>query len=352
MFIAFLILTLLLVVMTALPLSRSEIWWVRALDFPRLQLAVLALLLLVAEIAVLDRGLAGTWTLVALVGLCLVWQGWWIAPFTPLASVEVADAPADADPDDSIRILTANVLGTNRQSGKLLEAVSIHSPDVIVTLESNAWWQQQLEQLEPHYPYTVKCPLENLFGMHVYSRLPLTDARIEFIVEKDIPSVHAGITLRSGRRVNAHFMHPTPPNPEFNDSSTERDAELVIIARRVADAEVPTIVCGDLNDVAWSSTTRLFRKLSGLLDPRVGRGMYNTFHAEWWFLRWPLDHVFHSSHFSLREIFRLPSIGSDHFPLLTTLQFTVKHADQDQNGLDADADDQSRGEAKVRQSSG
>lgn len=348
MFIACLLATLLLAVMTALPLSRSEIWWVRALDFPRLQLAVVALVLLVTEIVVLELNSAGAWSLIALVGLCLAWQTWWIAPFTQLASVEVAAAPDISDADDSIRILTANVLGTNRQSGKLLDAVAANSPDLLVTLESNAWWQQQLDALETDYPHTVKCPLENLFGMHVYSRLPLSEARIEFLVEENIPSIHGCITLRSGRRVNMHFLHPTPPNPEFNDSSSERDAELVIVARRVAESDAPTIVCGDLNDVAWSSTTRLFRKLSGLLDPRVGRGMYNTFHANWWFLRWPLDHVFHSEHFTLLELRRLASIGSDHFPLLTALQFTPRPS-PDQHGLDADADDQARGDAKKAQ---
>ncbi|MEO8010788.1 MAG: endonuclease/exonuclease/phosphatase family protein, partial [Dokdonella sp.] len=276
MFFACLLATVLLAVMTALPLSRSEIWWVRALDFPRLQLAAFALVLLFVEIGALDRGSASTWVLYAVVGLCLAWQAWWIAPFTPLASVEVKDSPVDGDPKDSIRILTANVLGTNRQSDKLLDAVSANSPDILVTLESNAWWQQQLESLDLDYPYSVKCPLENLFGMHVYSRLPLGDARIEFLVEEEIPSIHACIRLPSGRSLNAHFLHPTPPNPQFNDQSADRDAELVIVAKRVAQRDTPTIVCGDLNDVAWSSTTRLFRKLSGLLDPRVGRGMFNT----------------------------------------------------------------------------
>ncbi|MEO7935915.1 MAG: endonuclease/exonuclease/phosphatase family protein, partial [Dokdonella sp.] len=101
-------------------------------------------------------------------------------------------------------------------------------------------------------------------------------------------------------------------------------------------------------DVAWSSTTRLFRKLSGLLDPRVGRGMFNTFHADWWFMRWPLDHLFLSSHFTLKQLRRLPSIGSDHFPLLTVLQFTPKRGAA-QKGLDADADDHARAKAKQAQ---
>lgn len=348
MFIFFLSATLLLVVMTALPMSRSEVWWVRALDFPRLQLAVFALALLLIELVILDRSSVGMWLLVAAGVACLAWQAWWIVPFTRLVAVEVKDAPSDDDPENSIRVLTSNVLGSNRQSGKLLDRVRENSPDILVTLESNAWWQSQLDPLESEYPHAVKCPLENLFGMHVYSRLPLSDSRLEYLVEDGIPSIHTSITLRSGRKVSAHFLHPTPPNPEYNDESSARDAELVMVAKRVAENDEPTIVCGDLNDVAWSSTTRLFRKLSGLLDPRVGRGMFNTFHAGWWFMRWPLDHLFHSKHFTLKEIRRLPSIGSDHFPLLTALQFTPEFSPQ-QHGLDCDADDQARAQAKQSQ---
>ncbi|MGB8375311.1 MAG: endonuclease/exonuclease/phosphatase family protein, partial [Salegentibacter sp.] len=50
-----------------------------------------------------------------------------------------------------------------------------------------------------------------------------------------------------------------------------------------------------------------------------GRGFFNTFHAEHPLLRWPLDHVFHSKDFSLIEITREWSIGSDHFPIYIKL---------------------------------
>ena len=112
---------------------------------------------------------------------------------------------------------------------------------------------------------------------------------------------------------------------------------------RVARRDEPIIVTGDLNDVAWSATTRLFRKLSGLLDPRVGRGMFNTLHADYPFLRWPLDHLFHSGHFTIGKIERLPHIGSDHFPLLAEIWFTPADG-MGQDGIDADADDQARAE--------
>ncbi len=112
------------------------------------------------------------------------------------------------------------------------------------------------------------------------------------------------------------------------------------MVQSLKDSQMPIILTGDLNDVAWSATTRLFRKISGLLDPRTGQDMFNTFHAGYWFMRWPLDHLFHSHHFTLRSIQRLPSIGSDHFALLTRLVFTPGLG-IDQEGLEDSRDDRS-----------
>jgi endonuclease/exonuclease/phosphatase (EEP) superfamily protein YafD len=78
---------------------------------------------------------------------------------------------------------------------------------------------------------------------------------------------------------------------------------------------------GDLNDVAWSHTTELFRKVSRLLDPRRGRGFYSTFSAHYWWLRFPLDYIFCSSDFGLVTMRRLPRFGSDHFAMFIQLQY-------------------------------
>lgn len=333
----FYIATALIALLTLLPLSRHPHWLIRGMDFPRLQLAILSSVLLIAQLLNLDLAQLLSWGLIGVALICLVWHLWWILPYTKLWQKEVK-AATDTHNARQLSIITANVLTPNRQADKLINLVKRYQPDVLVTLESDDWWQEQLDTLQPDMPYSIKCPLDNLYGMHVYSRLPLTDETISYLVEQGVPSMHAQVTLTTGDKIRLHFLHPAPPSPTENPESAERDAELVMVARSVADSKQPIIVTGDLNDVAWSATTRLFRKLSGLLDPRVGRGMFNTFHCDYWFLRWPLDHLFHSHHFTVRNIERLPSIGSDHFALYTELVYTPCNTDNEQ-GLDANADD-------------
>ncbi len=329
--------TFFIVMVSLVPLSRNPHWLIRGMDFPRLQFMLFASALLVAHIILLDTDSVAVQVLIVATTACLLWQLWWILPFTFFWPKEVKSS-IDNDPDRQLSILTSNVYTPNKNAEALIALVDQYQPDVLVTLESDQWWQDKLKVIEDKMPYSVKCPLDNLYGMHVYSRLPLSEEEICYLVEEDVPSVHLALELRTGDKIRLHFVHPAPPSPTENAESSERDAELVIVARSVETSAQPIIVTGDLNDVAWSATTRLFRKISGLLDPRVGRGAFNTFHAGYPFARWPLDHLFHSSHFTLREIKRMPSIGSDHFPLFTRLSFISSHG-VNQQGLQAETTD-------------
>jgi endonuclease/exonuclease/phosphatase (EEP) superfamily protein YafD len=337
--------TAILAAATLLPLSRSTRWWIRDLDFPRLQIAAFGIALLVAEIVWLDLSTLAGKSIIAVTVGCILYQGWWIFPYMRPFPNEVRQFN-EQEAGERLRILAANVLQDNRNADALIALIRQHRPDIFITLESNAWWEQQLDTLQADYPYAIKCPLENLYGMHVYSRLRLEESETLFLSKTETPSMHAMVVLPSGRRVQTHFMHPTPPSPTENDVSTDRDAELLIVAERVANVDGPVIVAGDLNDVAWSMTTRLFRKISGLLDPRVGRGMFNTYHADHWFLRWPLDHLFHSHHFTLSFLKRLPAFGSDHFPVLVELVYDLAHGAQ-QKGLQASAEDEALAVEKI-----
>lgn len=341
----FIVLTALLTVFTLLPLARIDSWPVRILDFPRLQIAVLWVMLIIALSIFMGFSTRASLVLLAVAFACLSYQLWWILPYTSLYKHEVKSC-LQPDKERSISIVTANVLTPNRGADALLKQVRQLEPDILVTLESDQWWQDQLDVLSTDYPHTLKCPLDNLYGMHLYSKLPLRDATIKFLVEDDKPSMHVEVVLRSGDAIRCHFLHPAPPSPTENSESTERDAELLVVARSLEDVTDPIIVTGDLNDVAWSRTTKAFRRISRLLDPRIGRGMFNTFHAEHRLLRWPLDHVFHSDHFTLIKMQRLKPFGSDHFALFTQLAYTPRRQSE-QDSPEASQDEQEFAHDKV-----
>lgn len=308
------------VLATALSLVRAKVWWVRIWDFPRVQVALvgLAALALGAASGSWWRGTAAWTTLAAITLAAVVFQGALVWRYTRLAPREVQDSD-ESDPARQFSLVVSNVLQSNRQAERLLGVVREADADVVLCVETDEWWRERLDALTDTHPHAVRCPLPNTYGMLLYSRLPLESARIEFLLQPDIPSIHTLVRLRGGERVSLHCVHPRPPAPGESDESIERDAELLVVGKRVREIEEPVVVCGDLNDVAWSRSTRLFQKISRLVDPRKGRGFYSTFHARYAGLRYPLDHVFHSDAFRLVALRRLPYVGSDHFPVYVAL---------------------------------
>lgn len=310
---------------TVLPLVATHAWWVRFFDFPRLQVAGLILALLATAPFVLDFAGWPAWALVAALGAAGAEQARRILPFTPLHAVQVIDAGACA-PGSRLSVLIANVLVTNRDAAPLIDMVRRSVPDIFLAVETDGWWDDRLSALATDYPHVVRRPQTNGYGMHLFSRLPLVGTEVTCLLDDDIPSIHTGVRMRSGAMIGFHGIHPQPPH--VGQDTAERDAELVIVGRRVRAHARPAIVAGDLNDVAWSRTNELFQKVSGLLDPRIGRGIYPTFHAHWRLLRWPLDHVFTDPRFTVVDLKRMEHIGSDHFPIWVALCLTPDAASE------------------------
>ena len=301
-------------------IPRDE-WWFRGADFPRLQILVLGIIAFFLLIF-----WQGEWDLkreviLFLLIAALAYQLKMVLPYTFIWKKQVAHVREEQlDPDRQISLIVSNVLTPNDQYHLLIEQIQKHQPDIVLTLETDQTWQNELSVIEKDYPYRVPVPLDNLYGMHLYSKLELKDVEVKFILSDEIPSIHTTVILRSGQPVQLYCLHPKPPSPTEAKDSVLRDAELLIVGDQIKDLDESCIVMGDLNDVAWSRTTRLFQRISGLLDPRVGRKYVNTFHADYKLLRWSLDHIFHSTDFALVQMQRLPHVGSDHFPVYVTLQ--------------------------------
>ncbi len=317
-----------------LPWVPSNVWWIRGLEFPRMQLLVLGVTAAVA-LGIFGFDSGADWLVFAFLGAGVAVQIWRMRPYTRWARRQVPEASGEGR---RISFLIANVLMTNRDAKRLLACVRRANPDVLLAVETDAWWVEQLRELADGWPEAVEVPQENTYGMVLRSRLALTEVTVERLIREDVPSIHGTMKLpgEGGQAVRFYAVHPRPPFPDEAKTTRTRDAELLLVGTMVAERGGPAIVAGDLNDVAWSRTTRRFQKVSGLLDPRVGRGRFNTYHAYHWWLRWPLDHVFVSSHFRLRRLELLPPIGSDHFPILVDLTFE-EHPDDAETAGDPSA---------------
>lgn len=279
---------------------------------------ILAALVLAGGLSLWRDRSAGRWVAV----LCVIagsWQLYRIYPYTPLATPEIAFADTLSVSDDScFSVLSLNVLQSNRDYPRTARLIDRVQPDILLLMETDQRWAEAVADQVAHYPYVLSRPLDNTYGMILATRLDMRDGRIETIAEEDTPSAHAVLTAGQPFRIVA--LHPRPPVP--GQDTDERDAEIAVAATRAAREELPVLAIGDFNDVAWSHTSQLFKRIGGYLDPRIGRGTFATFPARFPFLGWPLDHMFVTPEFEVRLLEVLEDVGSDHLPIRAELCLT------------------------------
>jgi endonuclease/exonuclease/phosphatase (EEP) superfamily protein YafD len=305
------------IIFSILPFIKTHIRWIRFFDYPRVQVAIGSIISLILGFTYLDL-YENKFHLISVILICctLFYQIRMIVTYTFFYRKEVLNASADRD---TISVLISNVKMSNRNYPGFIEIVKKNDPDIVLTNEVDNEWIGQLKILEAQYIHSVKKPLDNTYGMALYSKVKLKNSRVNFLVSEEIPSIKTSFELSSGEEIDFYGVHPKPPT--LHSDTEERDAELIIVGKTVKKNDRPAIVAGDLNDVAWSRTTNLFKKISGLLDPRVGRGFFNTYNAFVPVFRYPLDYIFISRSFRLIEMKRLERFGSDHFPMLIRLSY-------------------------------
>lgn len=308
------------ILLTILPFIAVDHWSVRVFDFPHLQLTLLTMFALLTYFIKFNIRMVSDYIFVTTLLACFIFQGLKIYPYTAFSKYEVNNSSVHQEKGLSVYI--ANVLQSNDNvQGVIQDAERFHA-DLALFTETNAAWIGHLESaFDGKYKYQMKKSEENTYGMILFSKFPLEDGEVKFLIEDSIPSIHTKLVLPSGDRIQLYAIHPAPPTPQHNPSSADRDAELMRIAQLTRDSNLPVIVMGDFNDVAWSETTELFQKMSGLLDVRKGRGLFNTYNAKSWLMRWPLDHIYSSADFRVGDVQLGGKTGSDHFPFFTKLSF-------------------------------
>ncbi|KPQ28320.1 MAG: hypothetical protein HLUCCX14_11000 [Marinobacter excellens HL-55] len=194
------VLALVPVIATALPLLRFDQWWIRVFDFPRGQIALAGIAIIVVYLYFWNPRRVTESVVLGLLVLAVVYQAIKMFPYTRLMPKQVLATESHTE-GAHVRLLVANVLMGNRNAEAFLEIVRNYEPDLILTMETDHWWERALRPLEEEYPHTLKNPLDNTYGMLVHSRLALVDPEIRFILQDTIPSMHMQVVLSSRIRV-------------------------------------------------------------------------------------------------------------------------------------------------------
>lgn len=298
-------------------------WYLKVLDFPRLQQFLASILMLILFLILNNK-----WKLPS-IALTIGLLASIFIHFSFISSYLIGEKAvptvmdSEVNPEKTVGILLGNVLITNKNSSKFLTIVSQAEPDMVLAMEVNSWWVEALKPLKKDYPYSIEYPLDNAYGMALYSKFPLSATEIQFLNHSKVPSFNTVVTLPSGDSFRFHGVHPVAPFPSdkypenIGENGNDQQEEIALekVGKLVSKNTMRTIVAGDFNDVSWSNTSRLFGHNGNLKDVRIGRGLFNTFDAQSLIMRWPLDHFFVSEGIAVLEFKRLPKFGSDHFPL-------------------------------------
>jgi endonuclease/exonuclease/phosphatase (EEP) superfamily protein YafD len=260
--------------------------------------------LLVALFTLLLYGLARRRVEILLCLFCVGLNGIEVVPWYFPAAAPAASGQA-------LRVMVSNVLTSNRY-------VQQEQPAVLVVMEINDEWQKQLKGLKPILPYSIEVPSSDNFGIALFSKYPLEQAKIKHWGAGDygVPSLAANITIGQ-TPLTLIATHPLPPlKPDYFMFRNQQMREMANDVNRLGNA---AIVMGDLNMSMWSPYFREFMQATKLRSSRQGFGVQPSWPVDSPLLQIPIDHCLVSPKIRIVKNRIGENIGSDHYPLIADL---------------------------------
>ncbi|MDD5708245.1 MAG: endonuclease/exonuclease/phosphatase family protein [Kiritimatiellae bacterium] len=238
-----------------------------------------------------------------------------------------ANMPEEASP--ALRAMLINVNTRFGDPNRVRAAVLAADPDILVLEEISSLWMKNLEWLTHSHPHSLAKPRGDNFGIGLYSKLPIVEAKVVSIGDAEVPSILATIsTPHANLRVIA--THPLPPGGR--DYSRWRNEQLERLPDYVR-SHLPVLLLGDLNVTPWNYHFRRLLARSGLRDSAKGYGVQPTWPSNIPLLRIPIDHCLHSEDVIIVDRKVGGNVSSDHYPLI--VDFVIRTAKE---GLDAEKD--------------
>ncbi len=267
--------------------------------------------LLVASILLLLFLVMRHWKYAILMIATAVLNAWFVVPW---------HLPRDPAPnaENWIKLLLANVHAENNDHFALQALLAAEQPDMAFLQEVDTGWAATLETFEG-YPYRHIVPRYDFFGIAVLSRIPFESIETVASPPHEFPTLVAGITLDNAP-ITLISTHPMPPMTTSNYAA--RNMQLASIAELINDRKGARVLIGDLNTTMWGEHYRRLVDSTGLRNVREGFGTLPTWPTFMPFAMIPIDHCLVSKELLARDVRLGTGIGSDHRPLVLTLQLT------------------------------
>ena len=307
----YVVLSLIFIVMSFLPIFNIKHWFFRIADYLRVQLIGLLLIMLVIGFTLEGENTIYNNAIFALLLVSILHHLIIIFPYVFIKNKSVLFS------ENKLSLLSVNVLQKNKNYDGLIKMIKEVNPDILLTMETNKKWEKALSEIELDFEHTYKIPKENRYGMHLFTKLKVEECKVHYLISEEHPSIEIRLKDKENNEFVFWGIHPPPPSPTEKPTSKQKEAELMKVAKSIRKHQLPTIVSGDFNTVCWSKSSKQFAKLSNLADARLKRGIYGTFPAQFWFLRFPVDLLYHSESIVITKLKTLPPWGSDHLPLFS-----------------------------------
>jgi endonuclease/exonuclease/phosphatase (EEP) superfamily protein YafD len=222
---------------------------------------------------------------------------------------------ADSRPDPAkpqIRLLVANVWYPHANYSQLLDLVREERPDIVGLTELTHDWADGVDAGLADYPHRILQAQPGGYGIGLYSRLPLRNARIVFPT-RGWPPVAQATVESDGATFEVFVVHA--PSAIRSEAAQRHRRYMRGLGDLAAAAGERALVCGDFNAAPWTKPYAELRDRGGLERDDPWRPLEWTFPVWNRLLRVPIDQCLAGPRVWVSSRTG-PSIGSDHFPLL------------------------------------
>lgn len=262
---------------------------------------------------------------VLLAGFCFAYTAMFFIP----RSIFVAQQEQPVvEPIQKLRVMFANIHYGHPDIPKIVAAIEVQKPDIIMFAEiQSSDFLQLLQQLH-EYPFSQFIPpVVRRNPAHVLSVVAKDGLISNFkmlSLDGETPTIEFTVA-KNGKNITIIGDHTIPPMSQ--KMSLARNKNLEGLAEKAAATTTPLLILGDLNITHFSPVfTKMLTDGKLLNARRTTRGGAAQNTVTWptflpSFMGIPIDHALVNASVAVTDFSVGPETGSDHLPITVSVEF-------------------------------